>query len=177
MYICGHRAEGLNPHAFIHLLHLRDPNLAETLDVYDGSADYLRNLHLDEDELTKVRGGGWEAGVGGSGTGRRYAGGTLFGRTATGAAGRGTAAKQKRRANALQLYSVPWASFPNTALSFLLKVSKARVCPCFTCLHAHFACPHFDTCHTRMFIPCRPSSAPWVTSTPTSCPTPRATQP
>jgi hypothetical protein len=32
----------------------RDPNLAETLEVYDGSAAFLKGLHLDSDELTKV---------------------------------------------------------------------------------------------------------------------------
>ena len=33
---------------------LRDPNLMETLDVYDGSAGYLKELELGGDELTKV---------------------------------------------------------------------------------------------------------------------------
>ena len=32
-----------------------------------------------------------------------------------------------------------------------MKVSKARVCPYFTCLHAQITCPHFDT-HPRMFV-------------------------
>jgi Zn-dependent M16 (insulinase) family peptidase len=34
-------------------LSYRDPNLLETVDVYDGSGDFLRNLELDRDELTK----------------------------------------------------------------------------------------------------------------------------
>lgn len=33
---------------------LRDPNLMETLDIYDGSAGFLRELELGGDELTKV---------------------------------------------------------------------------------------------------------------------------
>ena len=75
MFSCGGCAsatieqKGLTPGPLFHLLLFRDPNLAETLDVYDGSADYLRNLHLDEDELTKVKGEG--GGRRGSGTGRR----------------------------------------------------------------------------------------------------------
>lgn len=32
----------------------RDPNLAVTLDAYAQTADFLRNLHLDEDELTRA---------------------------------------------------------------------------------------------------------------------------
>ncbi|GIL59935.1 hypothetical protein Vafri_14588 [Volvox africanus] len=32
----------------------RDPNLLDTLDTYDGSADYLRSLNLSKDELTKA---------------------------------------------------------------------------------------------------------------------------
>ena len=32
----------------------RDPNLAETLDAYGQTAGFLRNLQLDEDELTRA---------------------------------------------------------------------------------------------------------------------------
>jgi Zn-dependent M16 (insulinase) family peptidase len=32
----------------------RDPNLLKTLDVYDASAEYLRNVHLSTDELEKA---------------------------------------------------------------------------------------------------------------------------
>ncbi len=39
----------------------RDPNLMETVEVYDGTSAFLKDLNLDKDELTKVRG------VGGSG--------------------------------------------------------------------------------------------------------------
>lgn len=35
-------------------LSYRDPNLMETVDIYDGSADYLRGLDLKGDELTKA---------------------------------------------------------------------------------------------------------------------------
>jgi Zn-dependent M16 (insulinase) family peptidase len=35
-------------------LSYRDPNLMETVGIYDGSADYLRGLTLDKDELTKA---------------------------------------------------------------------------------------------------------------------------
>lgn len=34
-------------------LSYRDPNLTETLDVYDGSVEFLRSLNLDQDALTK----------------------------------------------------------------------------------------------------------------------------
>lgn len=34
-------------------LSYRDPNLLKTLDNYDGTVEFLRNLHVDEDELTK----------------------------------------------------------------------------------------------------------------------------
>ena len=32
----------------------RDPNLLKTVDVYDGTVDFLRNLHMSRDELTKA---------------------------------------------------------------------------------------------------------------------------
>ena len=35
-------------------LSYRDPNLLKTCDVYDGTADFLRKLELDDDALTKV---------------------------------------------------------------------------------------------------------------------------
>lgn len=35
-------------------LSYRDPNLLKTLDIYDGTADFLRELELDEDSLTKA---------------------------------------------------------------------------------------------------------------------------
>jgi Zn-dependent M16 (insulinase) family peptidase len=35
-------------------LSYRDPNLLQTLEVYDQTADYLKNLEIDEAELTKV---------------------------------------------------------------------------------------------------------------------------
>jgi Zn-dependent M16 (insulinase) family peptidase len=35
-------------------LSYRDPNLLKTLDNYDGTVDFLRNLELDEDSLTKA---------------------------------------------------------------------------------------------------------------------------
>ncbi|CAL5227379.1 g10329 [Coccomyxa viridis] len=35
-------------------LSYRDPNLTKTVDVYDGTADFLRKLDLDEDALTKA---------------------------------------------------------------------------------------------------------------------------
>ena len=31
----------------------RDPNLEKTLDVYQGAADYVKNFHADEREMTK----------------------------------------------------------------------------------------------------------------------------
>ena len=34
-------------------LSYRDPNLLKTLDNYDGTVEFLRNLHVDDDELTK----------------------------------------------------------------------------------------------------------------------------
>ena len=37
-------------------LSYRDPNLLKTADVYDGTADFLRKLDLDQDALTKVCG-------------------------------------------------------------------------------------------------------------------------
>ncbi|MDR0239342.1 MAG: insulinase family protein, partial [Deltaproteobacteria bacterium] len=36
------------------LLSYRDPNIARTLEVYDGAADYLRTLQLDKRELTRA---------------------------------------------------------------------------------------------------------------------------
>lgn len=44
---------------FIHLpgvftyLSYRDPNLLKTLDIYDGTADFLRKLEMDDDTLAK----------------------------------------------------------------------------------------------------------------------------
>ncbi|KAK9864580.1 hypothetical protein WJX84_000690 [Apatococcus fuscideae] len=35
-------------------LSYRDPNLLKTVDVYDGTADFLRNLQVDDDALTKA---------------------------------------------------------------------------------------------------------------------------
>lgn len=35
-------------------LSYRDPNLLKTLDVYDGTASFLRELELDDDTLTKA---------------------------------------------------------------------------------------------------------------------------
>lgn len=35
-------------------LSYRDPNLLKTLDVYDGTGDFLRELEMDEDSLTKA---------------------------------------------------------------------------------------------------------------------------
>jgi Zn-dependent M16 (insulinase) family peptidase len=35
-------------------LSYRDPNLLKTLDNYDGTVDFLKNLELDEDSLTKA---------------------------------------------------------------------------------------------------------------------------
>ncbi|CAN6478475.1 unnamed protein product [Victoria cruziana] len=35
-------------------LSYRDPNLLKTIDVYDGTADFLREIELDEDSLTKA---------------------------------------------------------------------------------------------------------------------------
>jgi Zn-dependent M16 (insulinase) family peptidase len=35
-------------------LSYRDPNLLSTVDVYDGTVDFLRNLELTEDELNKA---------------------------------------------------------------------------------------------------------------------------
>lgn len=35
-------------------LSYRDPNLLKTLDVYDGTADFLRGLAMDDDALTKA---------------------------------------------------------------------------------------------------------------------------
>lgn len=32
----------------------RDPNLLKTLDVYDATANFLRELELDDDTLTKA---------------------------------------------------------------------------------------------------------------------------
>lgn len=34
-------------------LSYRDPNLLKTLDVYDGTGDFLRELEIDDDTLTK----------------------------------------------------------------------------------------------------------------------------
>ena len=34
-------------------LSYRDPNLRQTLETYDGTAEFLRGLDLSEDELTK----------------------------------------------------------------------------------------------------------------------------
>ena len=44
-------------------LSYRDPNLLKTADVYDGTADFLRQLQLDKDALTKVGAAG-AAGLG-----------------------------------------------------------------------------------------------------------------
>ena len=35
-------------------LSYRDPNLLKTLDIYDGTGDFLRCLDVDEDTLTKA---------------------------------------------------------------------------------------------------------------------------
>lgn len=35
-------------------LSYRDPNLLKTLDVYDGTAGFLRDIELDNDTLTKA---------------------------------------------------------------------------------------------------------------------------
>lgn len=35
-------------------LSYRDPNLLKTLEVYDGTANFLRELELDDDTLTKA---------------------------------------------------------------------------------------------------------------------------
>jgi Zn-dependent M16 (insulinase) family peptidase len=35
-------------------LSYRDPNLLKTLDVYDGTSDFLRGLVMDDDALTKA---------------------------------------------------------------------------------------------------------------------------
>lgn len=35
-------------------LSYRDPNLLKTLDVYDGTGDFLRELEMDKDALTKA---------------------------------------------------------------------------------------------------------------------------
>lgn len=35
-------------------LSYRDPNLLKTLDVYDGTGDFLRELEIDDDTLTKA---------------------------------------------------------------------------------------------------------------------------
>lgn len=35
-------------------LSYRDPNLLKTLDVYDGTGDFLRELQIDDDTLTKA---------------------------------------------------------------------------------------------------------------------------
>lgn len=35
-------------------LSYRDPNLLKTLDVYDGTAEFLRQLEMDDDTLTKA---------------------------------------------------------------------------------------------------------------------------
>lgn len=35
-------------------LSYRDPNLLKTLDVYDGTGDFLRELEMDDDTLTKA---------------------------------------------------------------------------------------------------------------------------
>lgn len=35
-------------------LSYRDPNLLKTLDVYDGTGDFLRELEMDDDSLTKA---------------------------------------------------------------------------------------------------------------------------
>lgn len=56
------------PHSPLHTLHTlrppcigmfsylsyRDPNLLGTVDVYDGTPEFLRSLHLSKDELTKA---------------------------------------------------------------------------------------------------------------------------
>lgn len=35
-------------------LSYRDPNLLKTLDIYDATADFLRELEMDDDTLTKA---------------------------------------------------------------------------------------------------------------------------
>lgn len=35
-------------------LSYRDPNLLKTLDVYDGTGEFLRQLEMDDDALTKA---------------------------------------------------------------------------------------------------------------------------
>lgn len=35
-------------------LSYRDPNLLKTLDIYDGTGDFLRQLEMDDDTLTKA---------------------------------------------------------------------------------------------------------------------------
>lgn len=35
-------------------LSYRDPNLLKTLDIYDGTSDFLRELEMDEDTLAKA---------------------------------------------------------------------------------------------------------------------------
>jgi Zn-dependent M16 (insulinase) family peptidase len=35
-------------------LSYRDPNLLKTLDIYDGTANFLRELEIDDDALTKA---------------------------------------------------------------------------------------------------------------------------
>lgn len=35
-------------------LSYRDPNLLKTVDIYDGTVDFLRELDLDQDALTKA---------------------------------------------------------------------------------------------------------------------------
>ncbi|XP_022636839.1 presequence protease 2, chloroplastic/mitochondrial-like isoform X2 [Vigna radiata var. radiata] len=38
----------------IHGCGIGDPNLLKTLDVYDGTGDFLRKLQIDDDALTKA---------------------------------------------------------------------------------------------------------------------------
>lgn len=50
--------QNLNPYFFhagvFSFLSYRDPNLLKTLDVYDGTAEFLRQLEMDDDTLTKA---------------------------------------------------------------------------------------------------------------------------
>lgn len=51
--------QNLNPWTFFHagvfsFLSYRDPNLLKTLDVYDGTAEFIRQLEMGDDTLTKA---------------------------------------------------------------------------------------------------------------------------
>ena len=57
---CAWRCSDLDTHSgMFTFLSYRDPNLLKTADVYDGTADFLRKLELDQDALTKARALGW----------------------------------------------------------------------------------------------------------------------